>query len=199
MAIEKKESNRLYKKTWTGDTLKYETITGKVLTFNMGLASVKQHDNAKRYGFDVKLQRMFAVSATEFPTNRERADEGFRRATEWVNHVYSGSDEWEAPSKGFTRGPSKEDCVEALERAYPGKGELLFTKKENKLRKDQTPELLAIETVKFWLATKQVAAAWAEIQSARRAIAAANFGDADDEVESLHKGMDAMDPSADVV
>lgn len=189
MAIEKKESNRLYKKTWVGDTLRYETITGKVLTLNMGLASVKIHEAAKRYGFDVKIQRMFAVSATEFPGNRERADEGARRATEWINHVYSGSDEWEAPSsKGLTRGPSKDDCVEALDRAYPGKGQVLFQKKHDELRKDQTPELLVIETVKYWLATKQVAAAWATIQSERKALAAANFGDADDEVERLLAG-----------
>ena len=183
--VEKNESNRLYKKTWTGDTLRYETITGKVLTFNMGLASVKQHDNAKRSGFDVKLQRMFAVSATEFPSSRERADEGFRRATEWVNHVYSGSDEWEAPKKGFTRGPSEADCTEALDRAYPGKGQMLFQRKMVEIKGDKTPELAAIETVKYWLQTKQIAAAWAAIQSERKAAAAASFGDADEEVERL--------------
>lgn len=188
MAIEKSESNRLYKKTWVGDTLRYETITGKVLTFNMGLASTQQHDNAKRYGFDVKIQRMFAVSATEFPSNRERAEEGFRRATEWVNHVYSGSNDWEAPKKGMTRSVSREDITEAIDRAYPGKGQVLFQRKHDETPADHTPEQRVIETVKYWLMTKQVAAAWANIQAERRAAAAASFGDADDEVERLLNG-----------
>lgn len=185
MASEKTESNRLYTKKWIGDTIHIETITGKVLTFNRTRSSIKIRDQAEVYGFDVKLQRMFAVSATEFPINRDRADEGARRAQEWIDHVYSGSDEWEAPKKGFTRAVSRADVEQSLDRAYPGKGQVLFERKLVELRGDKTPELAIIETGKYWLQTKQVAAAWVAIQAERKAVAAENFGDADDEVARL--------------
>lgn len=187
--VEKNESNRLYKKTWVGDTLKYETITGRTLTFNRQRASIKIRDQAEKYGFDVKAQRCFAVSATEFPTSRERAEEGARRFQEWIDHVYSGSDEWEVARKALSRGPSEEDCVEALNRAYPGKGLVLFAMKANELKGDKTPELNRIETVKYWMQTKQVASAWVQIQAERKAASAASFGDADDEVERLLAGV----------
>lgn len=180
-----KESNRLYKKTWVGDTLHYGTITGRKLSFNIGRASGKVRDSAMRYGFDVKLQRMFAVSATEFPTAKERADEGARRAQEWIDHVYGGTDEWDLPTKGISRGPSRADAEQAIDRAYPGKGQVLFAAKLKELTGDKTPELAVIETVKFWMQTKQIAAAWVEIQAERRAAAAASFGDAGDEVARL--------------
>jgi hypothetical protein len=188
MASEKTESNRLYTKKWVGDTLHYETITGKRLAFNRQRASIKIRDQAELYGFDVKMQRMFAVSATEFPSSRDRADEGARRTQEWIDHVYSGSDDWEAPKKGFTRSVSRADVEEALDRAYPGKGQVLFARKFDEAPKDRTPELAVIETVRYWLQTKQVAAAWATIQAERKAAAAASFGDADDEVERLLGG-----------
>ena len=188
MASVEKESNRLYVKKWVGDTIHLDTITGKKLTFTRTRASLKVRDAAEVYGFDVKLQRMFAVSATEFPNSKDRADEGARRAQEWIDHVYSGSDEWEAPKKGFTRSVSRADVEEALERAYPSKGEELFAKKLAQLEPGKTPELAVIETGKFWLATTQVAVAWANIQAERKAAAAASFGDADDEVARLLSG-----------
>ena len=183
--IDKKESNRLYKGAWVGDTYHLTYSDGMVETFMVGRASVKIHDEAKRYGFEVKLNWFHAVSAEEFPSVKARMEEGRRRMREWREHIYAGNDTWSLPSKGGAPRVTEEDVVEALNRAYPGKGQLLFTKKADELRGDKTPELTAIETVKYWLATKQVAAAWATIQAERRAAAAAQFGDADDEVERL--------------
>ena len=184
--VKKEESNRLYKGHWVGDTYHLTYSDGMVETFMMGRASVKVHDAAKQYGFEVKLNRFHAVSATEFPSVKARMEEGRRRMREWREHIYAGNDTWTLPTKAGARVQcTKEDCVEALERAYPGKGALLFAKKTNELRGDKTPELATIETVKFWLMTKQVASAWADIQAARKAAAAASFGDADDEVARL--------------
>lgn len=189
MANEKTETtNRLYKKTWVGDTLRYECITGRLISLNIGRASGAIRESALRYGFDVKLQRMFAVSATEFPTQKARAEEGARRAQEWIDHVYAGNDAWDLPTKGITRSVSRGDVEASIDRAYAGKGQVLFARKLDEITKakpDLTPELAVIETGKFWLQTKQVASAWTQIQAERKAAAAASFGDADDEVERL--------------
>ena len=188
--VEKKESNRLYKGEWVGDTYHMRCTDGIEVSFNLGLASVKQHDNLKRYGAEVKCNRFFAVSIEEFPTLKARQEEGRRRFLEWQEHVYSGSDDWNMPKKsGLSRGPSEGDVTEALDRAYPGKGQVLFTRKRDELKGDKTPELATIETVKYWLATKQVATAWADIQAERKARAAqALTTDADDEVARLLAG-----------
>jgi hypothetical protein len=189
MQVEKKESNRLYKGEWVGDTYHMRCTDGVEVNFNLGRASVKQHDNLKRYGAEVKCNRFFAVSIEEFPTLKARMEEGRRRFMEWQEWVYAGNDEWAMPKKGgLTRGPSRDDCVEALNRAYPGKGELAFERRLNETRGDKTPELATIENVKYWLQTKQVAAAWAEIQAERKAKSAESFGDADDEVARLLAG-----------
>ena len=188
--IEKSESNRLYKGEWTASgAYQLAYSDGLVETFLPARASVKIHDAAKMYGFEVKLNRFHAVSATEFPSVKARMEEGRRRMREWRDHIYSGADTWSLPSKGGAPKVTEADVVEALNRAYPGKGELLFTKKANELRVDnKTPELVNIETVKYWLQTKQVAVAWVEIQAERRAAASASFGDADDEVARLLSG-----------
>jgi len=187
--VEKKESNRLYKGEWRGDTYHMACTDGVEVNFNIGRATVKMRDHLLRYGAEVKCNRFFAVSIEEFPTLKARQEEGRRRFQEWQDWVYAGNDEWNQPKKGgLSRGPSREDCVEALEQAYPGKGELLFVKKENELRGDKTPELATLDTVKFWMQTKQVASAWADIQAKRKAASAASFGDADDEVARLMEG-----------
>ena len=187
MAIEKSESNRLYKGEWTPSGAYQLTYSdGLVETFLPARASVKIHDAAKQYGFTVKLNRFHAVSATDFPTVKARMEEGRRRMREWRDHVYSGADTWDMPSKGFgAPRVDRKDIEESLDRAYPGKGQMLFQRKLVELTGDKTPELAAIETVKYWLQTKQVAAAWATIQAERKAAAAATFGDADDEVLRL--------------
>ena len=187
--VEKKESNRLYKGEWVGDTYHMRCTDGVEVNFNINRASVRMREHMLRYGAEVKCNRFFAVSIEDFPTLKARQEEGRRRFAEWQEWVYAGNDDFNPPKKGgIARGPSREDCIEALNRAYPGKGELLFVKKENELRKDQTPELLTIETTKFWMQTKQVAQAWTAIQAERKAQSAASFGDADDEVERLMAG-----------
>lgn len=186
--VEKSESNRLYKGEWKGDTYHLTYSDGMQETFMIQRASVKIRDAALLYGFEVKLNRFHAVSATEFPSIKARMEEGRRRMREWRDHVYAGNDEWTLAKKGGPAKIGRDDVIEALERAYPGKGQPAFDRKMAELAKDKTPELALIETCKYWLATKQVAAAWVQIQAERKAAAAASFGDADDEIERLMQG-----------
>lgn len=186
MATEKKESNRLYKGEWKGDTYHMACDDGVTENFNIGLASVKIHDAAKRYGFQVKLNRFFAVSIEEFPTKKARMEEGRRRMREWREHVYSGADAWDMPSKATGPRVTKDDIIESLSAAFPQyNGAEVWEKKLAATRGDKTPELAELEMIKYWLTTKQVATAWADIQAARKAAQAAQLVDVEDDLAAL--------------
>ena len=191
MASEKKESNRLATVKWS-DTGKLVADFGGGLTeaFNPALVHHAQHLNAEQYGWGVRFQRLGSLEVAEFPSVQSRKEEYRRRWRELTEHLYSGSDQWDMPKKGGL-GPrvTQEDVCEALTRAFPQwDGTKVFEKKMAELKGDKTPELAVIETVKYWLSTKQVSAAWAAIQSERKAKAAESFLDVDDEVARMMAG-----------
>lgn len=178
-----KDTTRVYKGAWEGEKFVLRYADGEVQYFDPRRVNTRIQDEARRYGFSVRLQRFHAVPIEVFPKAPERMREGRRRMLEWVEHVYSGSDQWDMPKSG-TRGPTEEDCLESLERAYPGKGRQAFARKREELRQT-SGELAGPEAIKFWFATRQVAAAWVEIQAERRASQTTSLDDADGEVDRL--------------
>ncbi len=175
MATIEKESTKLADVEWTPTgKLVAKFYDNDTADFNPKLASVKQHENAERYGWQVKFQRLGAVSATEFPTRKARKEEYKRRWTEFQAHVYSGSDDWELPRGPKQSGPNEADLVECLGRVFPGRGQDILNASLQKLQGN-------LQAVKDkWMGTEQVRKAWRDLQSERAAAAAKGLPSADD-------------------
>jgi hypothetical protein len=180
MTTIEKESTKLADVEWTATgKLVAKFYDGDTADFNPALASVALHDEAKRYGWAVKYQRLGAVSATDFPTRKARKEEYKRRWMEFRTHVYSGTDQWDLPRGPRATGPNEADMVESIDRVYPGRGQAILTasiKKENGDLKAATAKLLG---------TEQIRKAWGDLQAERRASAAKGLPSADDYLSEL--------------
>lgn len=162
--VEKKESNQLASMDWndSGEVLTLKFFDGVTETFKPALTSMGVHAEAKQYGFHVKINRLGAISATEFPTRQARADEYKRRFREFKAHVYTGAESWDLPRAKRETGPSEEDLVEIINRVFAGRGQEMLTKalKKNEGDLPKTKEQI--------MQVREFARAWVEIQTARR-------------------------------
>ncbi len=180
--VDKKESNQLASMDWndSGEVLTLKFFDGVTETFKPALTSMGVHAEAKQYGFHVKINRLGAISATEFPTRQARADEYKRRFREFKNWVYTGADSWDMPRQGRATGPSEADLIEMMDRKFPGKGQGMLTATLAKHGGD-LPK--AREQI---MAVKEFAQNWLAIQAERRAKAAEGLtATADDFLASI--------------
>lgn len=179
--IEKKESNQLAEMVWNDsrEVLTLKFFDGIEEKFDTRLTSTGVHLDAKVYGFHVKINRLGAISATEFPSRKARAEEYRRRLREFRDHCYTGADSWDAPRKASGPRVTEADLLEILEAFKPGAGQVLLTGS----LKVHEGDLKA--ATNQWLATKECATIWANIQAARRAEAAKGMESADDIVAKM--------------
>lgn len=179
--VEKKESTKLADVEWSETGVLTATFAnGIVEKFDPRLCTVSIRGAAEQYGFAVRFQRLGSLEVKEFPTKTYRMAEYQRRWKELREHYYSGTDNWDIPKRGVGGSViSEADLQECIDRCYPGKGQELFnaalTKNEGDLGKTRV----------MWLATKQVAGAWAKLQAERREKRAETLGNADDLVAGL--------------
>ena len=178
-----KESTSLAKVFWKTDgkrVLVVEFSSGAIEYVDPSLFSQSVRVDNEEYGLATRVQRLGALSASEFPTKQARVEEYQRRLRERKAHLYSGAAEWDIPRKAAGPKVTQADVIEALGRAYPtAPSALLFERKLRELADDNAG------TIAYWLSTKQVAAAWADIQAERRKGTVGAFVDADDDVARL--------------
>lgn len=190
-AIEK-ESNKLADVKWTPTgKLEIAFVDKMTRVFDPSTVHSALHLDAERYGWAVRFQRLGAISATEFPSRGERIAEYKRRVDERIAHLLTGADTWEVPRKAAAPRVTRDDVEEAILRAYPQSNPTkVFSGKLAEISaKGTAPEADNVAaTVRYWLATRQVASAWAEIQAERRAANAQALLDADAEVDRLMAG-----------
>lgn len=189
MATIEKESNKLADVKWT-DTGKLEIkfVDGNTRLFDPSMVHSALHKDAEYYGWAVRFQRLGAVSATEFPTRDSRVQEYKRRVDERLTHLLNGAAEWDMPKRAAAPKVTRADIEEALTRAFPKfEGGVVFTRKLAELKGSSTGDdaPYEIETIKYWLSTKQVAKAWADIQAERRAAQTETFLDVEADLERL--------------
>jgi len=165
--IEKKESNQLAEMSWNDErtvlTLKF--FDGVEEKFDTRLTSTGVHMDAKVYGFGVRVQRLGAVSATDFPSRKARAEEYRRRVREFRDWCYTGADSWDVPRKASGAKMTEADMAEVIERWQPefaGKGQVVLTG----LVADAGGDLDAVRTM--LLGTSETAVLWVRLQAERR-------------------------------
>lgn len=171
--------NGVKKTVWHEGQLYAQFFTGEVVRFDKRMATVGMRAHAEEHGWEARLGDKCAVNVKDFPNKADRSREAHRRMKEAADHYMSGANQWDLPRGPRETGPNEADMVEILNAISPGNGQVLLTKTLEAHKGDLKAAKLQ------WLGTKQGAKAWADIQAARRAVAAEGLDNADDMVAKI--------------